>query len=177
MNEDHDLHDHGAFDPHIWLDPILVKKMAQTIFESLVKIAPERQTDFSDSLESFNKQMDSLHLFLEKKLETLKDNTFFTYHPTLGYFADRYGLKQIAIETEGKEPGAYALGELMRKAKPRENQVIFVQPQFSTRGAKVIADTFNGKIISIDLLPGSFKAYIDMFDLIAEALAEKGNSE
>jgi len=74
------------------------------------------------------------------------------FHPAWGYFADTYGLIQIPIEKEGKEPGARALTLLIGQARREHVKVIFVQPQFDRKSATQVARAIGGRVVAIDPL-------------------------
>ena len=74
------------------------------------------------------------------------------FHPSWGYFADAYGLEQIPIEMEGKEPKPSQLRRLIEFARERGIKVIFVQPQTSTKNAETIARAIGGQVIVADPL-------------------------
>ena len=74
------------------------------------------------------------------------------FHPSWGYFADAYGLKQIPIEVEGKDPKPAQMKTLMEIAKEEAIKVIFVQPQFSTKRAEVIAKAIGARTVFADPL-------------------------
>jgi zinc transport system substrate-binding protein len=74
------------------------------------------------------------------------------FHPSWGYFARAYGLEQIPIEVEGKEPKPAELKDLIDYAKKRDIKVIFVQPQFSRQAAQTIARSIGGQIAFLDPL-------------------------
>ncbi len=69
-----------------------------------------------------------------------------------GYFAKEYGLEQVPIEIEGKSPKPAQLIELIHYARKNNIRIIFVQPQFSQKSAKVVAKEINGKVIFADPL-------------------------
>ena len=147
------IHDHGGVDPHIWLDPSLVKKQAVNIANALIKKYPKNKELFESNLNKFNKDLDSFDKNTAKKLKNLKSNKFMVYHPSWGYFAARYGLVQIPIEIEGKEPKPADLKELIHKAKDEKIKVIFVAPQFSKKAANMVAKQTGAKVVEIDQLP------------------------
>ncbi|EPH10086.1 hypothetical protein HMPREF9309_00391 [Campylobacter ureolyticus ACS-301-V-Sch3b] len=147
------IHDHGGVDPHIWLDPSLVKKQAVNIANALIKKYPKNKELFESNLNKFNKDLDSFDKNTAKKLKNLKSNKFMVYHPSWGYFAARYNLVQIPIEIEGKEPKPADLKELINKAKDEEIKVIFVAPQFSKKAANMVAKQTGAKVVEIDQLP------------------------
>lgn len=154
-HDDHHHHDHDedGLDPHIWLDPVLVKTQATNIANALISHFPEHKAQYEANLEKFLTSLDELDLFIKNELKNLKNREFIVYHPSWGYFAKRYELTQIAIEIEGKEPKPTQLAELIDEAKEHKIGVIFVAPQFSQKSAKLIAAQTNAKVISIDQLP------------------------
>ena len=74
------------------------------------------------------------------------------FHPAWSYFAKDYDLKQVAIEHEGKEPGARALKKIIEKGKRLGIKVIFVQKQFSQSIAENVAKMIGATIHEIDTL-------------------------
>ncbi|MBW2608141.1 MAG: zinc ABC transporter substrate-binding protein, partial [Deltaproteobacteria bacterium] len=81
-----------------------------------------------------------------------KGMEFIVFHPSWGYFAQGYGLNQIPMEIEGKDPKPADLQRLIKQAKKLGVKVIFVQPQFSAASASVIAQAIGGKIAFADPL-------------------------
>ncbi|MFH2036010.1 MAG: zinc ABC transporter substrate-binding protein, partial [Candidatus Zixiibacteriota bacterium] len=141
----HDIsgHEHGdqihegAKDPHIWMDPILVKKQAGTILETISIIMPENKPIFEKYYYNFIAQLDTLDNTVKQIIDSCNKKEFLIFHPTLGYFANRYGLNQIPIEYDGKEPGAKYITELIKMAEKNNITTIFAQPQFSDKSARV----------------------------------------
>jgi zinc transport system substrate-binding protein len=78
------------------------------------------------------------------------------FHPAWGYFADNYGLTQVAIEHEGKQPGARGLAALIDQAKQANIKVVFVQPQFDKRQARQVAQAIGGAVVAVDPLAADY---------------------
>ena len=93
-----------------------------------------------------------LNSYIKEQLNGIKNRNFIVYHPSWAYFAKRYNLNQIAIETEGKEPKPAQLANLIKEAKEENAKVIFVAPQFSKKAAKLIADEVGANVVEIDPL-------------------------
>ncbi len=138
--------------PHIWLSPPLVKKQVETIAKWLKKIDPPNKNFYENNLREFLLQIDALDREIADILKSKKGRPFLVYHPCWGYFAERYGLRQIAIEEEGKEPSVLKLAKLISYCKRAKIRAIFVQPQFSKKSAHIIAKELGIKIIAIDPL-------------------------
>ncbi len=165
-------HEAGAPDPHFWLDPERVKIQAQTICDSLITIDPTGAPIYRRNLKSFQEDLDWVDALIAKALAPIRGEQIFVFHPAYGYFADRYGLEQVAVETGGKEPSAKRLARLIDKAKRAGVKVIFVQPQFDTKYASSIAKEIGGAVVSLDpLAPHYIKNLEDMAAKVETALS------
>jgi zinc transport system substrate-binding protein len=151
-HHDDEHHDEASMDPHVWTSPPLVKRIAATIRDALTALDPANEQEYSRNYSAYAKEMDDLDREIKQQLSSVSSRRFMVFHPAWGYFADTYGLTQVAIEHEGKEPGARALSALIRQAREEGVKVIFVQPQFSTRSAKTLAHAIGGRVVVIDPL-------------------------
>lgn len=153
MQEHHHGHHHHSssiLDPHIWLSPTLVKIQAKNIADALKKIDPKHKTVYENNLNRFKKEIDELNRRLSKILKPCQGKAMMVFHPSWGYFAKEYGLKQIPVEVEGKEPKSKELVKIIHEAKEEGVKTVFVQPQFSKRTVKVIATSIGAKIVEAD---------------------------
>ncbi len=168
-DEEHHPHDHGDKDPHIWLDPQRVTIMAQGILRMLIELDPAHAEDYRRNHTAFVARLEQLDRELAQTLAPIEHRAFMVFHPSWGYFAERYGLTQIAIEQEGKTPGARSLSLLIQQAKKQGIRVIFTQKQFSTRYAQAIARAIGANVVSIDPLAAD---YFDNLLRVASAIVE-----
>ena len=148
----HEGHHHHGVDPHIWTSPKEVKKQAALIFEYIATEAPEYNKEFKSNYNSFIQEIASLDSYLTRVLEPYKNNKFLIFHPALSYIARDYGLEQISIEIDGKEPTPANIRNIIDIAKKEQIKIVFVQKQFSMHNAEVIASEINGKVVQIDPL-------------------------
>ena len=148
----HQDHEEESLDPHVWLDPILVKTQAKNIYDALVTLYPAQTAEFTKNYEAFIVSIDALDASIQKTLSDIKSRKFIVFHPSFGYFAKRYNLEQIAIEVSGKEPKPSELATIIKEAKEENAKVVFVAPQFSQKSAVSIAKQNNGKVVPIDPL-------------------------
>jgi len=139
-------------DPHIWLSPELIKIQAGHIADALAKADPAHAQDYRENLETFVKDLDATDSRIRRALSPLAGLTFFVFHPSFGYFADAYGLRQEAVETGGKSPTPKQLARLIKKAKEHQVRIIFVQPQFDRKGAEAVAEAIGGAVLPMDPL-------------------------
>lgn len=147
----HEDHLHGPMDPHIWLSPPLVMLQARNILNALLDLDPAHASVYEANYKRFILELVELDLELRKLLSTNDgSNEFMVFHPAWGYFAAAYGLVQIPIEIEGKEPKASDLKQLIEYAQKNRIRAIFVQPQFSNTSAKIIANAIGAQVVIAD---------------------------
>jgi zinc transport system substrate-binding protein len=171
MENEH--HNNGS-DPHIWLDPKLAKVQAATVCKELCLLDSTNATEYEENLKAFKADLDEVDAKITQALESLKGRKFYVFHPSYGYFGDAYGLTQVAVEIEGKEPGARQLAELIDQAKEDSVKVIFVQPQFSARSAEAVAEAIKGVVVPIDPLARDYlKNLEDIAEKIMRGLAKE----
>jgi zinc transport system substrate-binding protein len=137
-------------DPHVWLSPPLISIMAKNIAEALVQADPAHADQYRKNLAAFQKDIDATHARIQKVLAPYKGESFYVYHPAFGYFADAYGLKQQAVEVEGKSPTPKQMAELIAKARADGVRIVFVQPQFDSKSAQAIATAIDGAVVPMD---------------------------
>jgi zinc transport system substrate-binding protein len=164
----------GAPDPHVWLDPKRAIKISEAIRDALGQIAPNHKNDFEANFLKLKDDLTRADSLLTEKLRPYRGRAFYVMHPAFGYFAEAYGLKQKAVEVEGKEPSARELAEIINDIRTDRARVIFVQKQFSSVTVERLATDLGVAVVSIDPLEYQ---YIDnlmkMADAIAESLEEK----
>ncbi len=82
---------------------------------------------------------------------------FLVFHPAWAYFARSYGLVEVAIETDGKEPKAADLANIISEAKERGVKAIFISPQFSRRSAEIVAQAVGASVTTADPLAAEWE--------------------
>jgi len=143
---DEDQHQHAGLDPHIWLSPPLVKIQARNILDALQEVDPAHRRVYEANFNEFAARIDQLDADLKQTFAGKKGLQFMVFHPAWGYFAHAYGLRQVPIEIEGKDPKPAQLKELIQHARENGIKVVFVQPQFSTKSAELIAREIGGQV-------------------------------
>jgi len=175
-HDDHDLlghHDEGELDPHIWTSPARVKILAMNIYNTLKEIDPEHSKYY---MFRYQKALDMLTK-VERELNhaifnmPVNSRSFIVFHPSYGYLAKDYKLKQYSIEVNGKEPKPKDLANLIQIGRKNGTKVVFVQPQFSKRAAEAIARDLGAVIAETDPLAADFVGNMRKF---IDALKEAG---
>jgi len=164
--------DVSGHDPHIWTSPPLAKQMVRNIRDALSALDPANSPEYARNTDALASELDRLDQDLRDQFENLANRKFMVFHPAWGYFADTYGLIQIPIEKEGKEPGARALTLLIGQAKREHVKVIFVQPQFDRKSATQVARAINGRVVAIDPLSPDYENNLRR---VAKLIVEAGH--
>lgn len=159
---DHDHGDHAeGADPHYWVSPRAALKMAMDVSGLLSGLKPEKKLVYDSTLVVLLGKILSLDRKAASLYEGFQGKAFMIYHPNLAYLARDYGLREIPVEFEGKEPPPSHLKELIDMAKGEEIKVIFVQKEYDVKNAKAIADEINAGIEIIDPLSGDWYSATD----------------
>ena len=145
-------HHHHGVDPHIWLSPKEVKKQAKIIYDYLVKTKPEYKNQFEINYNQFSNEIKQLDAYMTSQLKDYKGRKFLIFHPALTYIARDYGLQQISIEIDGKEPTPANIQKIISTAKNEKIKIVFAQKQFSISNAEIIAREIGGKVKRVDPL-------------------------
>ncbi|MGD2020689.1 MAG: zinc ABC transporter substrate-binding protein [Thiohalocapsa sp.] len=173
-------HDHGdgarhqqegpRMDAHVWTSPRLVRQMAETIRAALTELDPAGAETYAANLAALDAALAALDAALQEQMGGLENRSFLVYHPAWGYFADAYGLSQVPIEYEGKEPGARRLTALIEQAQKNNARVILVQPQFDQRAAGQVARAIGGRVETVDpLSPDYFATLRRLAEILLDA--------
>jgi zinc transport system substrate-binding protein len=168
------VHDHQRLDPHIWLSPPLVKRQAMKILEALMQVDPAHRTGYERRYQEFVRELDELHARLISFFDRKQNLEFMVFHPSWGYFAQSYGLRQIAIEIEGKAPKPAQLREIIQYARQHHIQAIFVQPQFSKKSAALIAREINARLVAVDPLAENWNQNLVRVALELKSAMQRG---
>ncbi len=170
---EHSVDRRAIADPHIWLSPPLVRQQAEHIARSLRSLLPAHAEEISRRLSLFTEKLDRLNRSLHQIFQQKKGLHFMVFHPSWGYFADEYGLRQEPVEFAGKSPKPAQLAELVRAARADGVQAILVQPQFSSKSAELVAKEIGGEVVIADPLAADWVENLQRVSLLIAGAAGK----
>ena len=161
--------DEPGIDPHTWTSPQNAGIIVGNICAGFVQLDPAHKSYYEANRDAYLQKVDALDADIKSSLAGVDSRIFIVYHPAWGYFAREYGLQQLGIEKEGKEPQAAYMARLINEAREKNIRVIFVSPQFDTRSAEAIAREIRGTVVSID---PEARDYLDNMRKVATAFRE-----
>lgn len=188
IRHEHD-HEHGhhhddegmqaGVDPHVWLAPPLVRLQAQTVRDALIEADPAHAAAYQAG---FHRAAATINAVDGEILEVLSEvpverRRFMVFHPAFGYFAEAYGLEQMTIEIEGKEPGPRELRGVIETARERNVDVVFIEPQFPQRAALTLAEEIGAGVETLDPLARDWPAGMRAIATTLEASLGEDDAE
>jgi zinc transport system substrate-binding protein len=144
-------HIEGA-DPHYWVSPKCALVMAGSVKRLLCELNPSQKQKYESNYDSLISKIREIDKKAREYYSGGNMRSFMIYHPNLAYLANDYGLEEIPVEFEGKEPTPSRLRELIDRSRKDHIKTIFVQREYDTKNARVIADEIGAQITIIDPL-------------------------
>ena len=138
-------------DPHIWLDPNLVKAYSKTIFEKLISLDPQNTDYYTSNFNEFNSKLELLNSDINMNLTNCNLNDFIAFHDAFGYFAKRYGLTQHSISGLSPEGdiNPQKITEAIKLAEQLGVNIIFSEDNIEPRLSDTIANEIGGKVMRL----------------------------
>ena len=170
--------EHGAFDPHFWMDIDFTIMAVEAIRDELTRLDSEGADHYRERATAYIAELREVDAEIRELLAELPEERRYlvTFHDAFGYFADRYGLKILGFLVEGpeEEPSASALTELVESITELGIPFIFTEPQFSARVIEQIARDTGASIRTIPSggLAEEYPTYVEFLRAIANGIAK-----
>jgi len=171
--DEHDEHEEHEVvsDPHIWLNPNLVKIQVKNIAERLSKIDPENSKSYNENASQYIEKLELLDLQIREELSSCSKKDFITYHNAFSYFSNEYGLTQHTI-TKGvhdhSQPTAKSIEGIIDLAKKLDIKVIFTEDTSDIRISQVIADEIGADVLILSPIATQDKENKNYFERMQE---------
>ncbi|WP_371069369.1 metal ABC transporter solute-binding protein, Zn/Mn family [Sediminibacillus sp. JSM 1682029] len=148
---EHHSHDHGSHDPHIWLDPLRMQEMAGIIEKRLTDIYPNHEAVLQQNLSSLQEDLTKLDNQFLNTLSKSKHKEILVSHAAYGYWEDRYGIRQIAVNgiSNSSEPSQQDLINIIEQAKNLGMDYVIFEQNVQDKVSKEIQREIDGKALQI----------------------------
>ena len=164
-------HVHEGRDPHMWMSPKRVILMIEAIGDTLSQMDPENQEIYEKNASDYIQKLKDVDKEIQATMDQLEHKAFIIMHPSMGYFADDYGLEMIALEEDGKEKTASHLKTVIDYAKRQNIKVVFYQAEFDNQQAKTLASEIGGEALELQpLAPNYIENLIKMNEVFQRVL-------
>lgn len=172
----HEGHDHGAFDSHIWLDPVNAKAMVEEINEALAEADPANAAQYAANAKAVMTKLDTLVTEVSAELAPVHDKGFIVFHDAYQYFEKRFDVTASGSITVSPEvlPGAERITEIRAKVKELGAACVFAEPQFEPKLVTTVTEGTRAKSGVIDPLGAALDAgpeqYFDTIRTMATSI-------
>ena len=138
------------------MSPKRVAAMVEAIRDALIAADEKNAETYKRNAEAYLQKLGEADKQLADVLAQAKVHSFIIMHPSMGYFADDYGLMQVSIEKEGKQATAEHLKTVIDYAKDNDIKVVFYQKEFDNNQAKTIAAEIGGEVMELEPLAPNY---------------------
>ena len=151
-------------DRHIWMSPKLAKQQVSLIAKTLREQFPEHRNELDQNEAVLLAELTDLDEELAKRTHK---HTLLVSHPSFGYFCREYGLQQLSIEFEGKDPRPRYLESLIKQGEEKRSELIAISmPQYNNKGLQMVADHLQIPMHQID--PYAYDYFAMMHELVEQ---------
>jgi len=150
-------HDQGSGNPHIWLDPILVRdQIVPRLQEALVEALPEAAESIIAGARNMTDSLTALDREIREALAPLETRAFMATHSAWTYFAARYDLEEAGVvhAHPGQEPSSRELAGLLAVARSHGITCLFTEPQLGEVASRALAAELSLPMCVLDPLGG-----------------------
>ncbi|RDH86572.1 MAG: zinc ABC transporter substrate-binding protein [endosymbiont of Escarpia spicata] len=177
-SHNHDHEDHAGRDPHLWLDPLLAKRVVQLIADRLSLLDPKHRGSFEKNALTLQQRLDRLHQELESRLAPVRTTPYIAFHDAYGYLEARYRLNSVGTVILDPErlSGARHIRDLQQKIRHTGVGCIFTEPQFEPRLVESLIEDTATRNAELDPLgsdlPAGPDAYFQLMRRVANQLVQ-----
>jgi len=139
-------------DPHLWLSPSHMAALTGPLANALARLLPMKADEIRKRESALRGELATTDVRLREIFRESRGRTFLVLHPAWGYLADEYGLVQLAIQRENREPDPQWLAEVIGRAAALGIEVVFSQPHLDPASARVVAEAIGARVEAIDPL-------------------------
>lgn len=182
LSIDEDAHELGACthhhsdegkDLHIWLSPKLARIQAETIAHSLSEAFPDNRSLYQKNLEELLRDLQNTEDEISQELAPMRGLAILVSHPAFGYFCRDYGIVQLSIECEGKDPLPKHITHILKMAEKYQVKSVLTQPQYNNKGAELIAEKLHLPIFLVDPYSSD---YLNNLRYITRVISHESNN-
>ena len=152
-----DDHDHGSGNPHIWLDPVLVRdRILPALQGALKETLPQMTGGIEERTRALSDSLTALDEEIRAALAPLRQRAFVSTHPAWTYYAERYGLEEVGVvhPHSGLDTSSREMARLLEVARARGVDCVFTEPQLGDVASQALASELSIPTCVLDPLGG-----------------------
>ena len=140
-------HNHGDFDPHVWLDPYRSITLAENIKNTLVELKPDAKEEFEKKYESLKAELQKLDEEFHRLADSKENPEMIVSHAAYGYWEEVYGIHQIPVTglSPSDEPSQKDLEEIIQMANEKQIKYILFEQNVTPKVAEIVQNEINAE--------------------------------
>lgn len=161
QEEDHDGHDHGEFNSHIWLNVDYHRIQLENVLEGLISLQPEHEDELRANAAIYDEKLVELSNQFKSELAHVKGEEVVIFHDAFDYLAVQLGMDVVYTIHMDNETSLSAgeIGEVIDEVNHHDIKVLFTEEQYSTNIPANIANETDAKVYIVDsVVTGEFEA-------------------
>ena len=149
---EHDGHDHGDVNPHIFVSVSDYMKQVENIRDGLIELDPQNAARYEENAKTYLRKLSSLREEMHQALDNIENRDIITFHEAFPYFAEEFHLNIVAVinREPDSQPSAKELADTIRLVQSTDVSALFVEPQYPKTAAHTIADETGAKVYVLD---------------------------
>ncbi len=155
-------------DPHVWLSPPRLERLATVLAHEFSRLDPAGRAGYEERAQGFKAELAAVDARIAALLAASPCKVYLVDHPAWGAFDARYGVRQLAIEREGKEPSPATLAAVAGEVAAHHLRVLFVEPRRPVASRNALAAAFGVEVAELDPLAPDLLANLER---VATAIA------
>lgn len=173
-----DVHPFG--NPHFMLDPIRAGQVAVGIADHLAEMDPDHVAIYKENASKLKTRLEEKTKTWQKRIAKSEVTEVVTYHKTLNYFLDRFGIKNpINLEPKpGIPPTAQHIMDVIRVVKEKNIKLVMIENFYDKSFAdKIVSEVPKIKVDTIPVEVGgdpSIKTLDDLYEHLVSVIEEAG---
>lgn len=146
--------EHGAFDMHLWLDPVNAAAMVRAIAGVLSEVDPSNASTYVVNAQMFLDRLEDLTAEISTDLAPVREKPFIVFHDAYRHFEDRFGLTAVGsvVVSADQSPGVRRIMELRDKVSQLGAVCVFSEVQFDSRLVDTIIEGTPARVGILDPL-------------------------
>ncbi|MDA0109444.1 zinc ABC transporter substrate-binding protein ZnuA [Vibrio sp. La 4.2.2] len=166
----HEGHNHGSYDPHVWLGPAQSRQVAKAITAKLIELDPNNEAGYLAKLKAFEANLDATEQKIQQQLKPIQSEGYYVFHDAYGYFESYFDLNNLGHFTVSPErkPGAKTLISIKTTLREQNVKCVFAEPQYTpaviqsvTRGTNTSIGTLDPLGTDIKVADGSYFTFLE----------------
>lgn len=153
-HEEEDHHEHGAYDPHYWLDIDNMILMTRKLEEEFSKLSPANAGVFHKNAAAYVAELQKLKSEYAQGLRECKNRVLVSNHDAFGYLAHTNKLENVSVIglSSDEQPSAKNIADIVAQVNEHGIKTVFFEALIDDNVAQTIARETGARAVSLQPL-------------------------